>query len=195
MQFLTIEQVEALADAITPRYRAFIYVGAYGGLRWGEMRALRPEHFDGSAITVVEQLDGADVKTKASRRRVVLPPGVAAELAAHIKAYPGRYIFTNMAGNALHHSSFTSQQFKKALVAAGIDRSVTIHALRHTCASLMIASGAHPKLVSEYLGHSGIGVTMNRYGHLFPAMHQQAAAGLDALRNEQLGLDDDDDKD
>jgi len=195
MQFLSVAQVEALAAAITPRYRAFILLGAYGGLRWGEMRALRPEHFDGKAVTVVEQLGGADLKTKSSRRRVQLPAAIAAELTAHIETYPGRYIFTNMAGNALHHSSFTSQQYKKALVKAGIDRDTTIHALRHTCASLMIASGAFPKMVSEYLGHKNIGITMNDYGHLFPAMHQQAADDLDRFRNEQLGLDDDDDKD
>jgi integrase len=182
MQFLTVDQVEALAAAITPRYRAFILLGAYGGLRWGELRALKPEHFDGRAVTVVEQLGGADVKTHASRRRVELPASVATDLTDHIATYPGRYIFTNMAGNALHHSSFTSQQYKKALDKAGIDGSVTIHSLRHTCASLMIASGAHPKMVSEYLGHSGIAVTMNKYGHIFPAMHSQAADDLNRLR-------------
>jgi integrase len=193
MQFLTVDQVEALAANIAPRYRAFILLGAYGGLRWGELRALKPEHFDGRAVTVVEQLGGADVKTQASRRRIELPAGVAAELTAHIDRYPGRYIFTNMAGNALHHSSFTSQQYKKALVKAGIDRETTIHALRHTCASLMIAAGAHPKMVSEYLGHSGIAVTMNKYSHLFPVMHAQAADDLDRFRNEHMELDDEGD--
>ena len=189
MQFLSVPQVEALADAITPRYRAFILLGAYGGLRWGELRALKPEHFDGKALIVVEQLGGADLKTQASRRKVQLPAAVATELTNHIATYPGRYIFTNLAGNALHHSSFTSQQYKKALNKAGLPHETTIHALRHTCASLMIASGAHPKMVSEYLGHSGIAVTMNRYSHLFPAMHQQAADDLDRFRNEQMGID------
>lgn len=38
---LTIEQVHAVANAIPDRYRALIYVLAYGGLRWGEAAALR----------------------------------------------------------------------------------------------------------------------------------------------------------
>jgi integrase len=189
MQFLTVDQVEALAAAITPRYRAFILLGAYGGLRWGELRALKPEHFDGKELTVIEQLGGTSLKTKGSKRRIALPASVATELTNHIGTYPGRYIFTNMAGNALHHSSFTSQQYKKALVKAGIDRETTIHSLRHTCASLMIASGAHPKMVAEYLGHKNIGITMNDYGHLFPTAHQEAADDLERFRNEQIELD------
>lgn len=195
MQFLTVTQVEALAAAMNPRYRAFIMLGAYGGLRWGELRALKPEHFDGKELTVIEQLDGASLKTKSSKRRVHLPTAVAAELTAHIKTYPGEYIFTNMAGNALHHSSFTSQQYKKALAKAGLPHETNIHALRHTCASLMIASKVHPKMVSEYLGHKNILITMNEYGHLFPAMHQQAADDLDRFRTEQMELHADNDDD
>ena len=46
MRFLTPGQVSELADAIEPRYRSFVLVGAYGGLRLGEMTGLRWERVD-----------------------------------------------------------------------------------------------------------------------------------------------------
>ena len=54
------------------------------------------------------------------------------------------------------------------------------HDLRHTCAALSIAAGAHPKLISARLGHSSIQVTLDRYGHLFPSMEEALADALDA---------------
>jgi integrase len=52
--------------------------------------------------------------------------------------------------------------------------------LRHTCASLSIAAGAHPKVISERLGHSSIQITMDRYGHLYDSADEALAANLDA---------------
>ena len=54
------------------------------------------------------------------------------------------------------------------------------HDLRHTCASLLIAQGAHPKLIQARLGHSSITITLDRYGHLFPSLEAALADKLDA---------------
>lgn len=55
------------------------------------------------------------------------------------------------------------------------------HDLRHTCASLLIAAGAHPKAIQERLGHSTITITMtlDRYGHLLPGLGDSLADALD----------------
>ena len=53
------------------------------------------------------------------------------------------------------------------------------HDLRHTAVALAIAEGAHPKAIQARMGHSSIQVTLDRYGHLFPALDQQIATGLD----------------
>lgn len=45
-------------------------------------------------------------------------------------------------------------------------RRIRFHALRHTCASLLIAQGAHPKYIQTQLGHASISRTLDRYGHL-----------------------------
>ena len=55
-----------------------------------------------------------------------------------------------------------------------------LHDLRHTCATLLLAEGIHPKIVQERLGHSDVGMTLNRYSHVTPGMQRQAADALDA---------------
>lgn len=49
-------------------------------------------------------------------------------------------------------------------------------ALRHTCATLMLAAGVPPNVVQRRLGHSKIEMTLGIYGHALPAMQQDAAA-------------------
>jgi integrase len=69
-------------------------------------------------------------------------------------------------------------------VSAGLPAQVRFHDLRHTCAALLIAQGAHPKAIQAHLGHSSIQVTMDRYGHLFPDALEQLADRLDAARTQ-----------
>ena len=60
------------------------------------------------------------------------------------------------------------------------------HDLRHTAAGLMIAQGAHPKLIQSRLGHCSIQVTFDVYGHLLPALDEELARGLEATRAAAL---------
>ena len=93
MRFLDPDAVARLADAIDPRYRAFVLLGAYGGLRSGELFALRRERLDlvrgrvDVAETVVEiagHFHFGPPKTRAGRRSVPIPSFVVDELAQHI---------------------------------------------------------------------------------------------------------------
>jgi integrase len=57
------------------------------------------------------------------------------------------------------------------------------HDLRHTCATLLLAQGVHPRLVMEILGHSQIAVTMNTDSHVIPAMQKEVANRMDEILN------------
>jgi integrase len=52
-----------------------------------------------------------------------------------------------------------------------------LHEARHTFASMMIAAGVNAKALSTYMGHAGVGITYDRYGHLMPG-NEAEAAGL-----------------
>jgi len=70
--------------------------------------------------------------------------------------------------------------FKRQLRRAGLP-DIRFHDLRHSCASLLIAQGVHPRVVMEILGHSTITLTMNTYAHVLPEAQRQAAARMDDL--------------
>jgi Phage integrase family len=68
---------------------------------------------------------------------------------------------------------------RKAWAAAAL-APIGLHEARHTAASVMIAAGVNVKALSEFLGHASISTTLDRYGHLLPGSHAEAAALLDA---------------
>ncbi len=57
---------------------------------------------------------------------------------------------------------------------------IRFHDLRHTCATLLLEAGVHPKVVQERLGHSSIAITLDIYSHVTQGMQEGAAARLDA---------------
>jgi integrase len=60
---------------------------------------------------------------------------------------------------------------------------VTLHTLRHTCASLLLTQGVHPRIVMETLGHSTFTLTMDTYSHVMPEQQREAAQRMgEALR-------------
>ncbi len=192
--FLTAEQVELLADAIDERYTALVYLLAYGGLRWGEAAAVRRRRLDlkRSRVEVAEsmaEVAGAvhfgPTKTY-ERRTVVLPSFVRDQLAEHLARYGPddiqRLVFRSPDGTPLRHSNFRRRVWLPAVRAADVPDGLRIHDLRHTCAALLIAEGAHPKAIQEHLGHSSITVTMDTYGHLFPSQMEELAGRLDETR-------------
>ena len=78
------------------------------------------------------------------------------------------------------------RSFYPLLKGAGLPR-VRFHDLRHSVASLLLAEEVHPKIVSELLGHSEIGITMDLYSHVTLTLAQQAADTLDRLLGWQDG--------
>jgi integrase len=64
--------------------------------------------------------------------------------------------------------------------------NVTLHKLRHSHPSHLLAANIHPKVVQERLGHGGIGITMDLYSHLMPNMQTEAAAAVDGAMRAAL---------
>ena len=179
MRFLDHAQVAQLADIIDLRYRALIFTAAYTGLRWGELAALRVDriNFLRGTLSVVESLtevnghvDVGPTKTGA-HRTVSLPKFLIEMLSEQVRLYTSStgLAFTSAEGTPLRRN-FYHRHDKPAVHAAGLPEGLRFHDLRHTCAAMLIAQGAHPKEIQERLGHSTIRLTFNRYGHLFPSL-------------------------
>jgi len=91
----------------------------------------------------------------------------------------GTFVFTTSIGTPVEGSTVT-HRFQAALQTAGL-RRIRFHDLRHSCATLLLAQGVHPRVIMEILGHSQISVTMNLYAHVIPAMQKEVAGRMDAI--------------
>jgi len=204
MRFLTPAEVATLADSIVqPRkgdrqrsvvppagYRSLVLLGAYGGLRFGELAGLRRRHVDlvGRRVDVVEncvEVSGVHQfgppKTKAGRRSVPIPRVVATALEEHAAALgPDELVFTAPQGGPMRASLFRRRFWQPAVEAADV-APLRIHDLRHTAVALWIAAGATPLEIARRAGHTSTSVVLDRYGHLLPGAEDRVTDALDAL--------------
>jgi integrase len=195
MRFLTTVEVDALADAMDPRYRAAVLLAAYGGLRAGELFGLRAKRVDvlhrriAIAETVVDvggHLHFGPPKTRAGHRAVPLPNVATEPLGAHLATYarrPEDLVFTAPEGGPVSLNVWRRRFWVPALTAAGLGH-LRPHDLRHTAVALWIAAGAHPKEVAVRAGHTSVSFTLDRYGHLFPGSETVLNDSLDELARE-----------
>jgi hypothetical protein len=88
-------------------------------------------------------------------------------------------VFCDPSGEPLWGRHVTTLQLKALLRRAGLP-PIRFHDLRHTFATLQLAAGSNPKIVSEVLGHK-IAITLDRYSHALPTMQAEAMGRLDAV--------------
>ncbi len=79
------------------------------------------------------------------------------------------------------------RHFKPTVKRAGLPATLRLYDLRHACATLLLAAGEHPKVVSERLGHTSITITMDTYSHVLPSMQQAASEKLENMLFSKRG--------
>lgn len=188
-------QVEALANA-AGAYRVFIQLLAYTGLRWGEASALKVGRVDLAACRahIVEAYvedNGKlylDTPKNHERRSVPIPRFLVEELKHYVeKRGDEELLFTAPQGGPLRARNFRQRFFAPAVTQAGLGHlKVTPHKLRHTAASLAIASGADVNVVQTMLGHKSATLTLDTYGHLFPDRLDEVSKKMHKRRSKQL---------
>jgi integrase len=208
MEVLSPEQSRTLLSAISGDELEALYMLALTtGMRQGELLALKWRDIDLDAgwlriHATVRKLHGAFIyappKTKRSRRGVALTAMAVESLKLHrvrqakAKALVGPawqqndLVFADAVGGPLEGRYVLRHYFRPLLQRAGLPL-IRFHDLRHTTATLLLAQGVHPKVVSEMLGHTTIGITLDTYSHVLPQMQREAASTLDRLlsRDEQ----------
>lgn len=174
--YLTHEQVRALAAAAGEN-ESLVYVLAYTGIRWGEAAGLQVKHidFEKRRLNIIRnavevQASNYDVTTpKSGKGRLVpFPAFIVPHLRQACKDKIGEAsVFTHPSGGFIKHPHSHNGWFVRALAAAGIEKKITPHDLRHSAASFAVASGASVKLVQRMLGHKDAAMTLNIYADLF----------------------------
>jgi integrase len=184
------------------RFEALYMLAITTGLRRGELLGLRWDDvsMERSTLRVGRALvrEGGrhtlgETKTRRGRRQINLTPRTVSTLKAHRKKQleekiklTGLYkdhglIFATRVGTPLNPENLVNRWFKPLLERASLPE-IRFHDLRHTCATLLLGRGVHPKLVQELLGHATIAMTLDTYSHYMPSMGNQAAGAMeDAL--------------
>jgi len=192
-----------LAAAKSDRYFALFALMFEAGLRPSECFALRRTDlsFERSKadpsgdVTVQRKLiwkrDGSyyigEPKTSRSRRSVPLSPQMVRILRHHLSvqaaerlkagsAYKDQgFLFAGPTGHPLREHNIIARHFKPILKRAGLSDSIRVYDLRHSCATVLLEAGEHPKVVSERLGHSSVAITLDTYSHVTPTLQQDAS--------------------
>jgi len=168
-------------------YRVLFQFLPYSGLRIGEALGLRwcDVDFDAGLLRVRQQLSRRRtpkrLKTPAAEREVVLAPALVKVLREHWLASPQKapedLVFTDELGCGLDYRD-VGEGFRAAVKAAGLTGPgrLTLHSLRHTFTSLLIAKGLDVVFVSRQLGHASPATTLRVYAHLFEQVRHAATA-------------------
>lgn len=191
VESLTVEQLEAIADAMPKRLRMAVLIGGFCGLRYGELSELRRRDIDLKAGTImvsrgVVKVRGGyvvgETKTESGVRPIHVPPHLLADLKKHLANYAGwgqdGLVFPAPNGGHLHSSTF-ARAFAKAATAAGRP-DATPHTLRHTSVSLAHEAGATFATNRARHGHASDAMT-ELYTHSLDGADARLAGRLSKL--------------
>jgi integrase len=194
-----LAQTAELIDATRgTRMTITVMLAVLCGLRRGEIAALRWRNVDLAtgqiAVTESAEQTRAGVRYKQPKsgrgRTVALSARVVNELRSHrvqqaqvllMLGTPLRddtFVVTQADGHPLQPRTLTHQWHQLLAKHKALPR-IRFHDLRHAHATHMLASGVHPKIASERLGHSKVGITLDLYSHVIPGMQEDAAARVD----------------
>lgn len=173
----TTAQVWALYDALPRSYRNMVLLGAFAGLRPGEIAALTrgDVDWDAPSISVSAQHDGAELKTETSAGVVPIP----ADLASMLKADAGElHIVPGVFGRGVTAWHLNDVWSTTRATVKGLPDGFRIQDLRHYFASLLIAAGLDIKVVQARMRHASPVITLRTYAHLWPDTDDTSRAAV-----------------
>jgi len=198
------QTAEALALTRPTRLYVPVLLALLCGLRRGEITALRWRNVDLDAgqLAIVESTEqtssGIRLKeTKSGRARTVALPSLAVEelrkhrieqaqelLRIGVRQDGESFVYARKDGQPMQPRSLTHawDQFRARTALPRI----RFHDLRHSHATHLLAGNVHPKIASERLGHSKVGITLDLYSHVLPGMQADAAARVDLAAREAI---------
>lgn len=175
-KYLTKKEVKAMIDITKNIKHKCVLQLLYGcGLRLNELLSLRLEDIDSERM-LVKIVNGKGQKD----RMVMLSPMLLEAVRLYYKTYkPKKYLIEGQKGG--HYSEKSVQNIvKKAAMAAGIQKKVTPHVLRHSFATHLLENGTDVRYIQALLGHNSIRTTQI-YTHITDMSHSKIKSPLDNL--------------
>lgn len=178
----TVDELAILHDRVEDRYKLAVLIAAYGGLRLSEWRSLRRGDLtltEGRYIVSVsrqaEHITGhgwevGPPKSASGVRLAALPawmtPVIDAHLTEHVGEFAESLMFAPKGSSQFIHNSDFYASWRLAQEAAGVKGQVREHDLRDFAGSHLLAVGANPLEVRDFLGHADVQTTTRHYLHV-----------------------------
>jgi integrase len=185
---LSPEEVKRLLRAARgERFEALYVLAITTGMRQGELLGLKwgDVDLDGGVLRVRRTVwEGRATAPKSARanRSIRLTAMARETLREHggkqEKQGTSGWVFPTRNGTPVNCHNLINRSWWPLLEKVEIPR-IPFHNLRHTCATLLLSQGVHPKLVQELLGHADISTTLNTYSHVIPSMGGMTASAME----------------
>lgn len=170
----TLSEVETLIQTVRADFRSYLVVRLQTGLRTGEADGLQWDDIDFTQGTITvrrtQSRDGdGDLKTEASFRTIPMFPRVREALQTQraLRAPEATWVFTSARGSPVDAVNFTNRVWYPLLRHLGLKKRPP-YQMRHTAATLMLASGENPEWVASILGHTTTEMLFRVYSRFVP---------------------------
>jgi integrase len=182
------------------RYAALYVLALHTGLREGEMLGLRWDDLDLDATAPTLQVRRTLSETRTGHifelpksgkgRSIKLSRKAVEALRSHRAGQAeeklrlgslwqeGGLVFPTTTGTTTSGTNLLGRYFRPMLKCADLP-PIRLHDLRHTCATILLIAGKHPKYVQEMLGHASISITLDTYSHVIEGMDGGLADAMD----------------
>ncbi len=192
VQPFTLDEVELILNAARPDYRNYFNVRFFTGMRTGEVHGLKWKYvdFERRLILVRESLvlnEDDDLKTDGSVRDIHMSQVVYEALKAQYQAakeFSG-YVFCNKTGQPINNQNFLNRVWNPLLRHLGLEHR-RAYQMRHTAATLWLASGEAPEWIARQLGHTSTEMLFRVYSRYVPNLTRQDGSAMERLLASRL---------
>lgn len=183
----TLPEVQSLITTVRVDYRNYLKTRFFTGMRTGEANGLKWKYvdFERRLIYIRESIvlgEEDELKTDGSMRDIQMSQLVFDALKAQFEATGkvSEYVFCNQASNPIDNKNFINRVWSPLLRHLGLEHRKA-YQMRHTAATLWLASGEAPEWIARQLGHTSTEMLFRVYSRYVPNLTRNDGSAMDRL--------------
>lgn len=190
----SLEEVQRILSTVRADYRPYFTVRFFTGMRTGEVHGLKWKYvdFERRLILVRESIvlkEEDELKTDGSVRDIQMSEMVFEALQTQFKAsaHLSDYVFCGRSGKPLDNQNFLNRVWAPLLRHLGLEHRRAYH-MRHTAATLWLASGEAPEWIARQLGHTSTEMLFRVYSRYVPNLTRRDGSAMERMLKQHLSV-------